>query len=129
MKDAPDSVDDGDGWKAAAAEFVQARLDLVRHEAREAGREAARRTAMVAVIVGCVVLSWLLLLAGLIGLVAAKHPDWNWWQVTLGAAVIHLLVGFAVLLLLRRPAPPVFPLTRSELAKDQEWLDHLKRKP
>jgi uncharacterized membrane protein YqjE len=128
MNDAPDPVDDRDGWMAAAAEFVQARLDLVRHEAREAGRAAARRAAIATAVVGSAILFWLLLLAGLIGLVAAKQPGWTWWQVTLGIAVLHLLVAVAGVLLLRRPGTPLFQLTRSELAKDQEWLDRLKQK-
>ncbi len=53
MNDAPDPDAAPDDWKALAAEFVQARLELIRHEAREAGREAAKRAATVVVTMGC----------------------------------------------------------------------------
>lgn len=118
-----------DDWKAAAAEFVQARIELVRHEAREAGRLAARRAATVAVILGGAVLFWLLTVAGLIGIITAARPDWGWGPVTLAAAGLHLLGALLALLSLRKPAPPAFTLTRTELAKDQKWLENLKNKP
>ncbi len=124
----PDADDPPDDWKSLAAEFVQARLELIRHEAREAGRQAARRAATAVVIAGCAVLFWMLTVAGLIGLVAASRPDWAWWQITLAAGGLHLLVALACLLTLRRPGRPAFPLTRSELAKDQAWLETLKHK-
>lgn len=131
MNDAPDpgSEPSGGDWKTAAAEFAQARLELIRHEARAAGREAARRAATAVIIVGAAVLFWILMVAGLIGLIAAARPDWPWYHITLVAGGLHLLVGVAGLFYLRKPAPPAFPLTRSELAKDQEWLETLKRKP
>lgn len=128
MNDAPDPDAPPDDWKALAAEFVQARLELIRHEAREAGREAAKRAATVVVIAGCAVLFWMLTVVGLIGLVAASRPEWTWWQITLAAGGLHLIVALIALLTLRRPGKPPFPLTRSELAKDQAWLETLKRK-
>lgn len=131
MNDAPEPDADAppENWKALAAEFVQARIELIRFEARAAGRQAAQRAATAVFIVGCAVLFWMLTVAGLIGLVAATRPDWTWWHIALAAGGIHLLVGLIALLSLKRSGDPAFPLTRSELAKDQAWLETLKRKP
>lgn len=131
MNDVPDPDADAppENWKALAAEFAQARIELIRLEARDAGKQAAQRAATAVFIVSCASLFWILTVAGLIGLVAAARPDWTWWYIALAAGGIHLLVGLIALLSLRRPADPVFPLTRSELAKDQAWLETLKRKP
>jgi uncharacterized membrane protein YqjE len=114
-------------WGAMAAEFVSARLALVRLEARAAREVAARRFASLLLLLLCGALTWILGMVGLIGWIAAICP-WNWWQVTLATAGIHALGAVLAGLALRRPAPPVFPLTRAELANDQQWLETLKRK-
>ncbi|BCX47374.1 hypothetical protein HAHE_12820 [Haloferula helveola] len=133
MSEAPetyrDEAEGADGdWKASAAEFVQARIELIRLEARDAGREAARKAATVVIITGCAILCWMLVITGLIGLVAAARPDWPWYHITLVAAGLHLAIAGIGVLSLRKGGQPPFPLTRSEFAKDQAWLETLKKK-
>jgi len=110
-------------------EFVAARLDLFALEAKDAGKLAARRGALVAVITGCAMMAWMAAVAGLIGWVATAGAGIDWYFVALGAAGFHLVLAGIAAYVLRRPAPQAFPLTKAEISKDREWLLHLKDKP
>lgn len=115
------------GWQQAIAEFASARIDLVRLEAREAGRETGLRVALVAMAGLAAVAFWLLLMAGLVGWLDSIVPAWHWFHFALLLAALHLiLVVVAVTALRRRASTPPFPLTRQEIAKDREWLETLK---
>lgn len=118
---------DGEDWKSSAGEFLNARLELFRLEARQAGRNAARRVGLVVFAVGSALLCWALVMAGLIGLIAAL-ASWPWHFVALALGGAHLLAAGLALLALRKPSGDPFPLTRSELEKDREWLNRLFQK-
>ena len=101
-------------------EFVSSRLELFSLEAKEAGTSVAKRAALVIIILGCAIMAWLAIVAGVIGWVAAAGVPW--YFAALGAAALHLLVAGIAAILLRRPADPSFPHLKAELAKDREWL-------
>lgn len=129
MSGAPDpEARASSSWRESAVDFVSARMELLAIEAREAGQQAARRGVMAAVIAGCAMIAWLAAVAGGIGWVAAAG-ELPWHFAALGAAVLHLLVAGIVAAIMRRPAPPAFPISKSELLKDREWLLNLKDKP
>ncbi|MCU0796415.1 MAG: phage holin family protein [Akkermansiaceae bacterium] len=115
-------------WKAALAEFAGARLELVRLEARDAGRFAAKRLVLLLIAALSGTMAWLLLMAGLLGWTTAM-TGWPWWACSLLLGTVHLPPALIALALLRRPAPPAFPVTRSELQKDREWLLSLQPNP
>ncbi|MEP4078282.1 phage holin family protein [Haloferula sp.] len=117
-----------EGWAAAVSGFVTARLDLIKLEARDASEVAAKRGVLLAVILGCAFFVWLLGVAGIVGWISDSQ-SWPWYAVTLAAAGLHLLVAIIAVVLLKKPAPPSFPLTRAELSKDQAWLETLKKDP
>lgn len=114
-------------WLGAATEFLDARFGLIRAEARDAGRIAAKRVAAAFVLAVGAALGWLLLLVGLIGLVAASRGDWTWYGVMLVVAGVHFVAAVIAFFVLRRPCPPAFPLSREELNKDRSWLERLKK--
>lgn len=116
-------------WRESAVEFVSARMELVALEAREAGARVARRGILLAFIGGCAMTAWLTGMAGLIGWIATSGKGIAWHWVALAAAALHLLLAGIAALVLRRPAPPAFPIARAELSKDREWLLNLKDKP
>jgi uncharacterized membrane protein YqjE len=116
-------------WRESAVEFVSARIELVALEAREAGIATARKGVLLAFIAGCAMTAWLTGMAGLIGWVATSGNGIAWHWVALAAAVLHLILAGIAVAVLRRPAPPAFPLARAELSKDREWLLNLKDKP
>lgn len=128
MIDAPESEAlHASSLRESAVEFVSARMELLALEAREAGQQAARRGAFIAIIAGCAMTAWLAGIAGLIGWVAAAG-DFPWHFAAIGAAVLHLLIAGVVVALLRRPAPPMFSISKEELLKDRQWLLNLKDK-
>jgi MFS family permease len=116
-------------WRESAVEFVAARAELIALEAREAGRAAARRAVLLAFIGGCALTAWLTGMAGLVGWVATAGGGLPWHWVALAAALLHLLLAGIAVLVLRRPAPPAFPISRAELSKDRQWLLNLKDEP
>lgn len=87
---------------------------------------AARKGALVALIVGCGMIAWMAAVAGLIGWIASAGPNVKWHFVALGAALFHLVLAGIAAAVLRRPAPPAFSLSKAELSKDREWLLNLK---
>jgi MFS family permease len=107
------------------AEFVTARAELVRWEARAVARQAARKGTTAAVALAAAGFAWALLLAGVLGWAAGVGWPWHW--IALAAASLHLLVVLILGICLGRPSPPVFPLTCRELEKDRAWLAQLKQ--
>lgn len=125
-QDTEPEVQASSSWRESAVEFVSSRLELVALEASEAGKMAARKGALVALIVGCGMIAWMAAVAGLIGWIASAGPNVKWHFVALGAALFHLVLAGIAAAVLRRPAPPAFSLSKAELSKDREWLLNLK---
>ncbi|TAE74664.1 MAG: hypothetical protein EAZ65_00120 [Verrucomicrobia bacterium] len=114
---------------ASILEFFSARLALIGMESRDARRQAARQATLAAITAGAGMIAWLAALVGLIGWLATAVPTIPWYLATLVCAAIHFLIAAIAAAKLRRPAAPVFPLIRTELAKDREWLLNLKDQP
>ena len=68
----PPAGDTSGSWKESVAEFIDARLELFRLEAREASRTAVQRGVLLGVALVGLALTWLLLLAGVIGWMASR---------------------------------------------------------
>ena len=117
-----------DSWAKAAAEFVSSRIELIRLEAEQAGTQLARKAAFLAACIICVVMVWLLLSAGLIGLITSLSGGRvPWYGAAMILAALHLVGGVFAVMQLRKPVAPTFPLTRNQLAKDKEWLEQIKK--
>lgn len=122
----PDSGDSpAKDWQVSAAEFITARIELVSLEMRDAGHLAAKKGALAAIIACAALFCWLLVTAGLIGLISALKPEWPWYGVTLGFGLLYFLIALSAYLLLRKPYREPFAHTRSELEKDRECLHRL----
>lgn len=115
--------------RESAVEFVSARLELLSLEAQDAGKAAAKKGALVGLIAGCAMIAWMALVAGLIGWIATAGDGVKWHFVAIGAAIFHLLIAGIAAAVLRGPSAASFPLTKSELLKDREWLLNLKDRP
>ncbi len=113
-------------WREALMSLIASRLTLVELEAKEAGKEAARRGSSLAAAVGCIVFAWALLLAGGVSWIA-KSIECPWDKVAIGFAVIHLLAGIILARLAKPSAATAFPVTRAEFKKDREWIENFQK--
>ncbi len=119
-------ADEPVGWLDSIAMLVASRIALIQLEARASARQAALRVAQIAAAALCLLFTWILLIAGAIGALAAA-TQWPWHWLAIAAAVMHLIAALA-LFVRRKPNEPSFPLTRAEFEKDRQWLDTLKKK-
>ncbi|MEX2580662.1 MAG: phage holin family protein [Verrucomicrobiales bacterium] len=108
---------------------LHARWDLLRLEAREAGRDLVLRLLCFLVAGLFCLLAYLAALTGAVAWLAASQ-GWEWYIVALVAAGIHL-AGAVVLVLVgkRRFGRPPFRDSLAELKRDREWVDEMRRRP
>lgn len=107
-------------------DYLDARIQLLSLEAREARGSIVRRVAAAAAGVFLLVTGYLLLLAGGTAL-AAELFDKSWAHVALATGGGHLVLGALLLLAARlrlRGSP--FRDSRKELEKDRQWLNELR---
>ena len=113
-----------DSWSAALATLVSARIELLRHESREAAGAWAKTAALLAIAAVAALVAWLAIVAGTVAALAAA-TGCAWYWLALGAALLHLIGAGCCLMAARFSKPPAFPLTRNEFTKDREWLKSL----
>jgi uncharacterized membrane protein YqjE len=108
--------------------FLESRAALFAKESKTA-------LVHVLVLVGCLVAAGILALFGYVfllasaifGLAHALHVSWI--KITLGAAVLHFVLAFVLVLIARaRMHKSMFEMTSVELKKDREWLKNLDKK-
>lgn len=107
----------------ALALYAEARGRLLQIEAQEAGTKFTSIIMLAVVLSGCLLCGWMLALPALIWLIA-QSQGWPWHFVALGAAGLHLLLGFIFLLMLlsRLRRLRVFEETFHQFQRDREWL-------
>lgn len=104
-------------------DLIATRFALIELESKDAAKDGARRAALIAAACGCAVFAWALLLAGGIPLIAGLCGC-PWSLVAIGAAILHLVVGFILISLAKPSAGASFPITRAEFQKDREWIQN-----
>lgn len=112
-------------WQSAIAEFASSRLELIRLESQDAAKLAAQKTRDVILLTCTAVLGWFCLLAGLIGTLH-HFTQWSWWCCALLFGLVHAVFAGIFAARLKRPGPPIFPLTCEEFLKDKLWMQSLK---
>ncbi len=118
--------------KKALSNFISARVELASIEAREAAAFAAKKAVFGSVMGISLLLVWLLTLAGITGVLApfadkflAGKASWlpGWSAVIFVLAALHALAALVCLAIVRKkPATPLFELTRKEIENDKQWL-------
>jgi len=122
----PQSGDVG-SWADSIFDLIGSRIALFQLEAKQAATRNAGRLVMLASAAFACVVTWLLLMAGIAGMVNA-FTGLAWYWTCLILAAIHLLAVAALLRAARAPGPPAFEHTRSEFQKDREWLQKLQHR-
>jgi len=113
-------------WREALMGLIASRVALIELEAKEAAGGGARRAGLYGGVGVCLFSAWVLLLTGAIGLIADK-VGWPWYGVTLGAAVLHVIIAIILLRLAKPSGAPAFPVTRAEFKKDREWIENFQK--
>ena len=108
--------------------FLESRAALFAKESKSA-------LVHVLVLVGCLVAAAILALFGYVFLVGSAIAGLahvlhiSWVKITLGAALLHFVLAFVLVLVARgRMHKSMFEMTSVELKKDREWLKNLDRK-
>ena len=137
MNPLPDSTDNsspesiGD-MKKALSGFLAARMELISIEAKEAAGFTAKKVAQAVILALSGFFLWLLILAGLTGVLAPLASKWldgkvgwlpGWCAIIFTLAILHALVAFiCIRLLKKKPEEELFALSRQELENDKRWL-------
>jgi uncharacterized membrane protein YqjE len=114
-------------WKEAIPSLISSRIAIAQMELKDAMGAAIGKIITVVVALFLLLLCWLLVLVGLIGLIAAKS-GWEWYAVMFAAAGVHAVAAMIALACFKaKKTVSVFPVTKAEFEKDVEWLKELKR--
>lgn len=115
-------------WKEAIPVLIASRMGILQIEAKDALEVAVRKLIISGVLAFCLIAAWMLLTAGLIGLISVYfHIAWYFAAFLL--AGVHLLIAFFMQLAVKRSKSiESFPITREEFEKDREWLNQLKNR-
>ncbi len=114
-------------WKEAIPSLISSRIAIAQMELKDAMGAAIGKIVSVVVALFFLLLCWLLILVGLIGLIAAKS-GWEWYAVMFAAAGVHGVAAVIALACFKaKKTASVFPVTKAEFEKDVEWLKELKR--
>jgi uncharacterized membrane protein YqjE len=114
-------------WAEALMALIASRIALIRIEARESAKSGVRRVLGLLAAVLCLFFTWILLLAGGIGAIAAAS-GWPWYWLAITAAGIHLLAAILLAKACKKPVAPAFPITLAEFQKDREWIENIQNR-
>lgn len=122
--------------KSALSGFIAARVELASIEAKEAAEFTVGKIGHAVVLLISVFFVWALLLAGITGVLAPIVDSWlegsidwlpGWAAVLFALAIIHGIVSLIALSCLKKkPAIPLFELSRQEIENDKQWLKENK---
>jgi uncharacterized membrane protein YqjE len=118
-----------ESWKEAIPSLITSRLEIFKFEAQDALGAVAKKLILLGVIIFCLIATWVLLTAGLVGLISA-HFNCAWYFSAFSISGVHLLIALIMLLIVKgSKKSESFPVTREEFEKDREWLNQLKNRP
>lgn len=115
-------------WAEALIALIASRIALIQFEARASAKTGVKRVVRIVVAAICLFFTWILLLTGAIGAIAAT-TGWPWYWLAITAAGLHLLLAIMLAASCNKPGVPAFPITRAEFQKDREWIENIQKKP
>lgn len=111
------------------AAYFRTRLQLVSIETQEALAHLKGKLAPLLLILGCAIVSYLLLLTAIVSLLGkalnllGKHPLLGWEMAAFLVAGLHIVIIFAMRKKIQSQASaPLFEYSRAELERDREWI-------
>lgn len=115
-------------WKDAIPSLIASRIGIFRIEAQDAIEVVTKKLILLSVTVFCLIATWGLLTAGLIGWISA-HFSLAWYFAAFFIGGFYLLIALVMLLIIKRSkTTESFSITREEFEKDREWLNQHKNR-
>lgn len=112
-------------------QYLAARGELLAIESREAARYTTRKAVLGTTLALCAFFAYTLILCAAVSLAGrwlesafpAHFAKIGWQSAALLAGLLHVVASLVFVTLLRKkPAEPLFEVTRRELQKDRQWL-------
>ncbi len=117
-----------ENWKEAIPSLLVSRIGIFRIEAQDVIEVLAKKLILWIVTVFCLVATWGLLTAGLIGVISA-HYNCPWYFAAFSLGGVYLFISLLMLLIIKRIKKiESFPITCGEFEKDRQWLNQLKNR-
>lgn len=113
-------------WTSAIVTLASARLAIFTAESGHAAGIFGKKIAYAAVAGICMVMFWLFVLVGSVGVIAT-YSGMAWFHVAFIIAGIHFFILLGAILSLKGKTEPVFNITKSEFNKDKLWLSSVKQ--
>jgi uncharacterized membrane protein YqjE len=115
-------------WKDAIPNLIASRIGIFRIEAQDAIEVVTKKLILLGVTVFCLIATWGLLTAGLIGMISA-HFDCPWYLSAFSVGGVYLLISMVMLLIIKKAKKTEsFSITREEFEKDRKWLNQLNNR-
>jgi uncharacterized membrane protein YqjE len=115
-------------WKEAIPSLIASRIGIFRIEAEDAIEVVAKKLILWGVTVFCLIATWGLLTAGLIGVISA-YCNCPWYFAAFSLGGVYLFISLVMLLTIKRiKKVESFPITCEEFEKDRQWLNQLKNR-
>ena len=121
----PNTAEKEPGAAASFAHLFSTKLKILSIETKGAISGFVRIIVLFALAGLLLFFTWLLLMAGLIGVLVHLTPL-TWFYSALIIGGVHLLVAVILALVAKSTKPASFEHTAAEFKKDREWLNQLK---
>ncbi|MGJ8633557.1 MAG: phage holin family protein [Luteolibacter sp.] len=122
----PESAEKQPGFGASFGHLFSTKLKILSIESKSAVRGVLRVVVLFAIAGLLLFFMWLLLMAGLIGILVEK-TELTWFYSALIIGGVHFLVALVLALIAKSTPPASFEHTAAEFKKDREWLNQLKK--
>ena len=118
-------IDNAIGLISALFAYVETRAALLAAESKAMLLQLVAVIAFALAALIAVVFGYIFILASLIaGIAHRSGVSWTW--IALGAGLLHVILAVVCVLLAKAKLPGrLYPETRAELTRDQQWLKSL----
>ena len=123
----PNEAEKKPGVGASISTLFATKLKILSVESKIAVSGIVRVIVLFAAAALLLLFTWILAMAGLIGVLVEK-TDLTWFYSALIIAGAHLLIAIILALVAKAVPSPSFEHTSAEFQKDKEWLNQLKNK-
>ncbi len=113
------------GLGTSIGKLISTKLKILAIESKVATWGILRVVVLIATAVVLLLFTWVLLMAGLIGILV-EQTGLTWFYAAFVIAGVHFIVAIILALVAKSTPPDLFEHTAAEFKKDREWLYQLK---